>query len=351
MALPIAPPLSPMLAKLADTVPAGDGWTYEPKWDGFRGIVFRDGDAIEIMSRDKRSLQRYFPELPAILGGALPDRCVVDGEVVIPGPKGLDFDALLQRIHPAESRVKVLAGKTPASFVVFDLLALGDDDLMPEPLAMRRERLRDVVAAPERDPDAAIRELATTGHDHDRFMIGPHTEDASAATAWLERYERIGLDGVVAKRLDSTYEPNKRGWVKVKQHRTCDCVVGGYRLSKTRDGVGSLLLGLYDDAGTLHYVGHTSSFKAKERRDLLERLHDLEGEGGFGGGRSPGGPSRWTGGRDTSWVALRPELVCEVGFDRLLGGRFRHAVTFLRWRGDRDPASCRFDQLPDFLRP
>ena len=351
MALPFEPPLSPMLAKLANAVPDEEGWSYEPKWDGFRGIVFRDGDSIEIMSRDKRTLQRYFPELLELLGASLPDRCVVDGEIVVPGDDGLQFDALLQRIHPAESRIEMLAGKTPASFVVFDLLALEDSDLMGESLVERRERLQGVVDVPAHDPDEAIWRLATTGPDHERFMLGPHTEDAGVATSWLERYERIGLDGVVAKQLDSTYEPNKRGWMKIKQHRTCDCVVGGYRLNKTGDGIGSLLLGLYDRDGTLHYVGHTSSFKAKERRELLERLHELEGDGSFGGGRSPGGQSRWTGGRDTSWVSLRPELVCEVGFDRLLGGRFRHAVTFLRWRTDREPASCSFDQLPDFLRP
>lgn len=352
MALPLSSPLSPMLAKLANEVPSGDGWSYEPKWDGFRGIVFRDRGSIEIMSRDKRTLERYFPELLDVLAASLPERCVVDGEIVIPGPEGLEFDALLQRIHPAESRIKMLAEKTPSSFVVFDLLALDKNVLMEAPLSERRAALVDALGSPKRKgTDETIKEVATTGKGHRRFLIGPWTEDASEAEGWLDRYERIGLDGVVAKKVDSTYEPNKRGWMKIKQHRTCDCVVGGYRLNKTGDGIGSLLLGLYDSDKNLHYVGHTSGFKAQERRDLLARLSKLEGEGGFGHGRTPGGQSRWTGGKDTSWVPIKPELVCEVGFDRLLGGRFRHAVTFLNWRPDRKPRSCTFDQLPDFLRP
>ena len=353
MALPFEPPLSPMLAKLAETIPEGDGWSYEPKWDGFRGIVFKDGKSIEVMSRDERSLQRYFPELPPLLAEWLPSRCIVDGEIVVPGKGGLDFDGLLQRIHPAESRINMLAEKTPASFVVFDLLASGKKDLTGAPLAERRALLIESVTPEARaaNNDRAIKELATKGSKHRRFLLGPCTEDAAEATSWLDRYERVGLDGVVGKLADSTYQPGKRGWVKIKKKRTCDCVVGGYRLSKAGDGVGSLLLGLYGDDGTLHYVGHTSSFKAKERRELLERLRPLEGGTSFGHGRTPGGPSRWTGGRDTSWVALEPVLVCEVGFDRMMGGRFRHAATFLHWREDRDPSSCLFDQVPDFLRP
>lgn len=352
MALPLKPPLSPMLAKLAETVPIGDDWSYEPKWDGFRGIVFKDKNSIEIMSRDKRTLERYFPELLGVLADSLPERCVVDGEIVIPGKNGLEFDALLQRIHPAESRIKMLAEKTPSSFVVFDLLALDKESIMDAPLSERRATLLEALGSPKHEgTDATIKEVATTGKSHRRFLVGPWTEDPSEAEGWLDRYERIGLDGVVAKPLDSVYEPNKRGWLKIKQKRTCDCVVGGYRLNKTGDGIGSLLLGLYDNQKNLHYVGHTSSFKAQERRDLLARLSKLEGEGGFGHGRTPGGQSRWTGGKDTSWVSIKPEIVCEVGFDRLLGGRFRHAVTFLNWRPDRKPASCTFDQLPDFLRP
>ena len=352
MALPVEPPLSPMLAKLADEIPEGKGWSYEPKWDGFRGIVFKDGSDIQIMSRDKRTLERYFPELLVLLADSLPNRCVVDGEIVIPGPHGLEFDSLLQRIHPAESRINMLAEKTPSSFVVFDLLALDKKVMMDAPLSERRQVLVESLGTPKKkDADAAIKEVATIGKGHRRFLIGPWTENASDAAGWLDRYERIGLDGVVAKKLDSSYEPNKRGWMKIKQHRTCDCVVGGYRINKTGDGIGSLLLGLYDQSKTLHYVGHTSGFKAQERRDLLARFSKLEGPGGFGEGRSPGGESRWTGGKDTSWVSIKPQVVCEVGFDRLLGGRFRHAVTFLRWRPDRKPPSCTFDQLPDFLRP
>lgn len=352
MALPIAPPLPPMLAKLGNEVPVGDGWSYEPKWDGFRGIVFRDGDDIQIMSRDKRTLERYFPELLDVLAESLPERCIVDGEIVIPGDEGLEFDALLQRIHPAESRINMLAEKTPSSFVVFDLLALDEDNLMDEPLSDRRAALVAALGADApSDPDPAIKELATSGPGHRRFVLGPWTDDPKEANRWLDAYERLGLDGVVAKEVGSTYLPNKRGWVKVKQHRTCDCVVGGYRLSKAGDGIGSLLLGLYDAKGVLHYVGHTSSFKAQERRDLLAEMKPLEGGTSFGEARTPGGPSRWTGGKDTSWVALSPERVCEVGFDRLLGERFRHAATFLRWRPDRKAATCTFDQLPDFLRP
>ena len=352
MTIPLSPPLAPMLAKLGDEVPAGPGWTFEPKWDGFRCIVFKDGDDLEIMSRDKRSLERYFPELVPLLHASLPKACVVDGEIVIPGTKGLEFDALLQRIHPAESRVRMLSEKTPASFVVFDLLALDSSNLMNDALTDRRKALLSALGTRRsKRSDAVIEEVATLGSKHRRFLVGPWTEDRDEACGWLDRYERVGLDGVIAKQLDSIYEPNKRGWVKVKQHRTCDCVVGGYRLSKSGDGVGSLLLGLYDSSKVLHYVGHTSSFKAAERRDLLGRLHELEGGSSFGHGRAPGGPSRWTGGRDTSWVPLEPKLVCEVGFDRMLGHRFRHATTFLRWRPDRKPQSCTFDQLPDFLRP
>jgi ATP-dependent DNA ligase len=314
--------------------------------------VFKDGADIQIMSRDRNTLERYFPELLVVLNEALPKRCVVDGEIVVPGPKGLEFDALLQRIHPAESRVNMLAEATPSSFVVFDLLALERKDLMAAPLAERRAALVGALGNPAmKKLDATITEVATTGRGHRRFVVGPWTEDPVEATRWLDSYERMGLDGVVGKQLDSTYQPNKRGWVKVKQHRTCDCVVGGYRLSKAGDGIGSLLLGLYDDANVLHYVGHTSSFKAQERRDLLRELKPLEGGTSFGAARTPGGPSRWTGGKDTSWVPLKPERVCEVGFDRLLGGRFRHATTFLRWRVDRKPKTCTFDQLPDFLRP
>ncbi len=342
-----------MLAKLANELPRGGGWTYEPKWDGFRALVFKDGDDMEIRSRDQRTLERYFPELPALLHDYLPDRCVVDGEIVIPGERGLQFDALLLRIHPAESRVRMLAETTPASFMAFDLLALGSKQFLSEPLLARRARLtRELDHAPERAELArAIRNFATITLDQTRFMTGSWTDDADEAQRWMHDFEVLGLDGIVAKEAASVYEPNKRGWIKVKQHRTADCVVGGYRLSKSGDGVGSLLLGLYDTAGVLHYVGHTSSFKAQERRDLLKELRSLEGGTSFGSGRTPGGPSRWTGGKDTSWVALEPTRVCEVGYDRMLGERFRHATTFIRWRPERAPQSCTFDQLPEFLRP
>ena len=351
MTLPLDLELSPMLAKLGEALPTGPGWSYEPKWDGFRALVFRDGEAIQIQSRDQRTLERYFPELPALLLEHLPERCVVDGEIIIPGPEGLDFGALLQRIHPAASRVNMLAAKTPASFVAFDLLALGDDAFLDEGLEKRRVRLTTELGTTDGDVTTAIRNLATSGPAHQRFMTGTWTSDVDTAQTWMDDFERMGLDGIVAKQLDSTYQPNKRGWVKVKQHRTADCVVGGYRLSKAGDGIGSLLLGLYNDAGMLHYVGHTSSFKAAERRDILQKVKPLEGGQSFGGARAPGGPSRWTGGKDTSWVPLTPDLVCEVGYDRMLGERFRHATTFLRWRPERDPKSCTFDQLPEFLRP
>lgn len=352
MSLPLDTSLSPMLAKLATELPSGEGWVFEPKWDGFRALVFRDGDDMEIRSRDQRTLERYFPEVPPLLAEVLPKRCVIDGEIVVPGVHGLDFGALLQRIHPATSRVKLLAGSTPASFVAFDVLAIGTKSLLDAPLADRRARLLDALPglAPAGKLETALKAFAT-GHSGDRVMTGSWTEDRTEAARWMQRFERFGMDGIVAKRDDSTYLPGKRGWVKVKQHRTADCVVGGYRLSKAGDGVGSLLLGLYDDDGTLHYVGHTSSFKAAERRKLLKELRPLEGGHSFGGGRAPGGPSRWTGGRDTSWVPLEPTRVCEVGFDRMLGGRFRHATTFLHWRPERAPESCTFDQLPDFLRP
>ncbi|HEV3472404.1 MAG TPA: ATP-dependent DNA ligase [Actinomycetota bacterium] len=351
MTLPLEPDLAPMLAKLGNELPEGDEWSYEPKWDGFRALVFRDDDEISIQSRDQRTLERYFPELPRLLTGNLPERCVVDGEIIIPGTEGLDFGALLQRIHPADSRVRMLAEATPASFVAFDLLALNDDAFLEEPLSERRARLGEELGTIDGDVTAAIRNVATSGRAHKRFMTGTWTSDAKVAQNWMDEFERVGLDGIVAKQLDSTYLPNKRGWVKVKQHRTVDCVVGGYRLSKAGDGIGSLLLGLYNDAGQLHYIGHTSSFKAAERREILQKVKPLEGGESFGGARAPGGPSRWTGGRDTSWVPLTPTLVCEVGYDRMLGERFRHAVTFLRWRSERAPKSCTFDQLPGFLRP
>jgi ATP-dependent DNA ligase len=326
-----------MLARVSDDLPEGQGWVYEPKWDGFRAIVFRDRDDLHIASRDHKPLQRYFPELPPALAGALPARCVVDGEVIVGGRQGLDFDALLQRIHPARSRVERLASETPASFVGFDLLALDDADLQAEPFSARRARLEGFLEAPA-DPRASVAPRT-------QVLLTPETTDADEARSWMTELEDIGLDGIVAKRLDGDYRPGERIMAKIKLQRTADCVVGGYRLSKAGDGVGSLLLGLYDGEGNLQYVGHTSSFRAAQRRALLAELRPLEGGTSFAGGRVPGGPSRWARAEEKTWVPLEPRLVCEVGFDRLMSGRFRHASRFLRWRPDRDPATCTFDQL------
>ena len=321
------PPVAPMLAKLARELPRADDLVYEPKWDGFRCIVFRDGDEVELGSRNERPLTRYFPELIEPLQAALPERSIVDGEVVIATEHGLDFDALQQRIHPAASRVRMLADKTPASVVLFDLLALDADDLRERPLEERRAGLMRAIASSR-----------TVG-------VTPQTTDPDEATTWFTRYEGAGLDGVVAKDPAGTYRPGERRWVKVKHLRTVDCVVGGYRIAKDGRGIGSLLLGLYDSDGALHHVGHTSSFDAAERRALLEQLQPLVGGDSFGNGRTPGGPSRWQRSADSAWTSVRPELVCEVSFDHLQSGRFRHASRFLRWRPDKDPRSCDFDQL------
>ncbi len=342
MALPVTPPIEPMLAKLTEELPRGPGWLYEPKWDGFRALVFRDHDRLELISRDGRPINRYFPELVVPLEERLPPRCVVDGEIVIAADGRLDFDALLLRIHPAESRVELLARTTPSSFVAFDLLALADRDLRSTPLGERRSLLEDVLpdgrsGMPDR---MAPRQIAIT----------PQTDDPAEAEVWFDAFEDAGLDGVIAKHEDLLYRAGERAMVKVKHRRTADCVVAGYRLSKAGDGVGSLLLGLYDDGGVLHYVGHTSSFKAKERRELLELLRPLEGAGGFGRGRTPGGPSRWAAARSSNWTAVRPELVCEVAFDYLQGDRFRHATTFLRWRPEKRPDQCDFKQLGKLYR-
>ena len=330
MTLPLDLPLEPMLAKLQPDIPRGEGWVYEPKWDGFRAIVLRDGDSLRIASRKGQNLERYFPEVVEQLAQALPERCVVDGEIVLAGENGLDFEALQQRIHPAQSRVNRLAKETPASFIAFDMLACADDDMRTLPTEQRRARL--------------IAELRATPS----VAITPQTEDADEAGEWFTRYEGAGLDGVIAKQKAQGYAHGERLWVKVKHRRTCDCVVGGYRLATAAGGgVASLLLGLYDDGGVLHHVGHTSSFDAAQRRELLEKLRPLEGgAASFGGGRTPGGPSRWTQGkRDESWVAVAPALVCEVSFDYMQGTRFRHAARFLRWRVDKDPEDCTYDQL------
>ncbi len=348
MVLPISPPLSPMLAKLADEIPVGEGWLYEPKWDGFRCIVFRDGDTIELASRNERPFTRYFPELLEPLLASLPLRCVVDGEIVIPAAddRGLDFDALLQRIHPAESRVKRLAAETPASFVAFDLLALGDRNLLDEPLSTRHSLLVDELKRPAQ-------------HGSSTVHLCPSTTDAAVAQRWFIEFEGAGLDGVIAKRLSDPYTPDKRTLVKVKHRRTADCVIAGYRVHKDGNGVGSLLLGLYDSDGKLHHVGVSASFTAKRRTELLAELAPLtsnalddhpwrewaELSNVENSQRMPGGGSRWNAGKDLSWVPLRIELVAEVTFGQLQEGRFRHGSQFVRWRTDREPASCTYDQL------
>jgi ATP-dependent DNA ligase len=327
MNLPVEGPIAPMLAKLQTDVPAGEGWLCEPKWDGFRSIVFRDGAEVQIWSRQEKPLNRYFPELPAILRASLPERSVVDGEIVVSVDGKLDFDALQLRIHPAASRAEKLSKEIPAGFVAFDLLAIDDRDLMTTPFAERRKLLE--------------KHLATT----DEVSITPQTSDLDEAIAWLDTDGGIGLEaGLVAKRADLLYRPKARAMVKVKKRRTADTVVGGYRLNKTGDGIGALLLGVYDD-DVLQYVGHTSSFKAPERRELLELMHPLEGATSFGQGRSPGGMSRWASAKEDPWVAVEPKLVCEVSYDKMQQGRFRHAATFLHWRTDKAPKECTWDQL------
>jgi len=339
---PIEPPIEPMLAKLATELPAGDGWLFEPKWDGFRAIVFRDRERVHVQSRDLKPLGRYFPELEAAFRASLPARCVVDGEIVIAGEHGLDFDALQLRLHPAASRVERLAGETPASFVAFDLLAEGRRDLRSLPQAERRQLLEQAVAG-------------ASGRVH----LTPCSRERPVAQEWFERFEGAGLDGVIAKHESTAYQPGKRAMVKVKHERTADCVVAGFRWHKQGPGtlVGSLLLGLYDDAGALHHVGVTSSFTMEARRRLAQELaplqrdalasHPWRGWAEVAGGavRMPGGQSRWSAGKDLSWEPLRAERVCEVKYDHLQGDRFRHAAVFLRWRPDRRPADCRYDQL------
>jgi ATP-dependent DNA ligase len=333
-----------MLAKATDELPTGGGWLYEPKWDGFRCIVFRDGDEVELGSRNEKPFNRYFPELLDPIRAELPSRCVVDGEIVVPRAdgRGLDFDALGQRIHPAESRVRRLAAETPSRFLAFDLLALGDDSLLDVPLEERRRALD--------------RELANVGAP---IHLTPSTTDAAVAAEWFVRFEGAGLDGIVAKPLSGRYTPDQRTLVKVKHSRTADCVVAGYRVHKDGQGVGSLLMGLYDDDGTLHHVGVASGFTAEERRALVAELEPLthdaltnhpwkewaDAMAHASGGRMPGAPSRWNASKDLSWLPLRPERVAEVSFTQLESGRFRHNSHFLRWRPDRDPESCTYDQL------
>ncbi|HET7676655.1 MAG TPA: ATP-dependent DNA ligase [Candidatus Limnocylindrales bacterium] len=348
MRLPVSPPVEPMLAKPVEAIPTGDGWLYEPKWDGFRALVFRDGDDVHIQSRDLKPLERYFPELAPALRASLPERCVLDGEVVIAGRDGLDFEALLLRIHPAASRVAMLAAESPASYVAFDLLAIGDDDLMGSPQVERRARLEKVLAGAQPP-----------------VHLTPATLDPAVAADWFERFEGAGLDGVIAKPRDAAYQPGKRAMAKIKHAREADCVVAGFRWHKNGPGthVGSLLLGLYDDGGRLHHVGITSSFSWERRRELVAELAELReraaeghpwqewaewsslGTADASGQRLPGATSRWNRGKDLSWEPLRIERVCEVAYDHLQGDRFRHATTFRRWRPDKTPRDCRYDQL------
>ncbi|HEX6843762.1 MAG TPA: ATP-dependent DNA ligase [Actinomycetota bacterium] len=330
-----------MLAKLEPEIPRGEGWTYEPKWDGFRTIVTVRGGEVTLASRDDRPMGRYFPEVVEVAAGF--DDVVADGEIVLVRDGRFSFEELQLRLHPAESRVRKLAAEIPATLILFDLLEEGEDDLRARPLAERRERLATFAA---RIGAATVPERSTDLPAGPECRLTPWTDDVEVAERWFADEEGLGQDGILAKRVDQPYQAGVRGWVKVKHRKTADCVVGGYRLAKGGDGIGSLLLGLHDDDGRLHYVGHTSSFKAAERRSLLAALAPLEGGAGFGGeARSPGGPSRWSGGRDTDWVPLDPVLVCEVAFDRVQSGRFRHAATFVRWRDDRTPDSCTFAQV------
>jgi ATP-dependent DNA ligase len=331
-----------MLAKRTAQIPPGEGWIFEPKWDGFRTIVFRDGDEILIQSRDAKPLTRYFPELVKTLLEQLPQRCVLDGEIVIAAHGRLDFDALQLRIHPAASRIKLLAEQTPASVVFFDLLCLGDEDLRAVPFEDRAQRLT-----------AVLRNAAPPIHQT------PATRDRTIAEDWFRRFEGAGLDGVMAKRTSGQYEPDKRTMLKIKHERDCDCVVAGFRWHKDAEGtaVGSLLLGLYDASGSLQHVGVCASFTMPRRRELVEFLAPyrenavLDHPWSWGdhpdstSQRMPGGQSRWNAGKDLSWVALRPELVLEVAYEHMQGDRFRHMAQFRRWRTDKPPQACTYAQL------
>ena len=326
-----------MLAKLTRELPRAEGMFYEPKWDGFRCIVFRDGDEVELGSRNEKPLTRYFPELVEALKKNLPDRCVLDGEIVIAGPNGLDFDALSQRIHPAESRINLLAETTPASFVAFDVLALDDQDLCDTPYAERRKVL-----------EKTLKKAKAPVH------VTPATDDPTVASDWFDQFEGAGLDGVVAKAGDLKYLQDKRAMLKVKHERTADCVVAGFRWHKDGGIIGSLQLGLYDDGGALHHVGVASGFTKARRAELVDELEPYRGdaaknhpwlEAATETSRRPGGVSRWNAGKDLAWEPLRPELVCEVSYDHLQDDRFRHGTHFQRWRPDREPKSCTYAQL------
>jgi ATP-dependent DNA ligase len=343
MDLPVMPPVAPMLAKSVKEIP--DVGHVEPKWDGFRTIVFRDGDDVELGSRNEKPMTRYFPELVESIKANTPDRCVLDGEIIIVTGDRLDFDALQQRIHPAASRVKLLSEQTPASFVAFDVLALDDEDLTQTPFAERRRRLEEAL----KDANAPIH-------------VTPATSDLARAHEWFTQFEGAGLDGVVAKPVDGTYQPDKRAMYKIKHERTADCVVAGYRWHKSGGIVGSLLLGLYTDDGRLQHVGVVASFPMARRASLVEELAPLTtgiedhpwgqwaDQEAHEGKRMPGNVSRWNAGKDLSFVPLRPELVVEVAYDHMEGDRFRHTTQFRRWRPDRDATSCTYDQLEEPVR-
>ena len=356
MTFPISPPVSPMLAKLARELPSSGGklgdLLYEPKWDGFRAIVFRDGDDVEIGSRNEKPLTRYFPELLEPLRAALPERAVVDGEIVIATEHGLDFDLLSQRIHPAASRITKLSQEIPATFVGFDLIAEGHDDLRGAPFSERRARLERALAG-------LTGLTGLTGGPDARVLLTPVTTDRVLAAEWFEHFEGAGFDGIVAKALDGPYREGERTMFKVKHQRTADVVVAGTRPHKDGNGIGSLLLGLYDGEGVLHHVGVASSFTAARRAELVDELAPYrdgaldghpwrdwaEASAHETGQRKPGAQSRWTGGKDLSWEPLRLELVAEVAYEHLQGDRFRHTARFQRWRPDREPSSCTYAQL------
>jgi ATP-dependent DNA ligase len=334
-----------MLAKRVEALPEGDGWIYEPKWDGFRALIFRDGDEIYIQSRDEKPLNRYFPELLDPLRASLPARCVLDGEIVIVKNHGLDFDQLQMRLHPAASRVRLLAQQNPAAVIFFDVLSEGDRDMRRERFDSRRRALEQLLSS-------------ATPPIH----LTPATSDSSVAADWFGRFEGAGLDGVMAKPVSGTYEPNKRTMLKVKHERDCDCVVAGFRrYKKDSEAVGSLLLGLYDETGALQHVGVCASFSAEKRSELIEFLEpyredalanhpwkqwaESEAATSEAGRRMPGGQSRWSQGKDLSWEPLRPELVVEVAYDHMQGSRFRHTAQFRRWRFDKKASDCTYEQL------
>ena len=340
MQLPVNPPILPMLAKRVDQLPTAGDWIFEPKWDGFRALIFRDGNDVLIQSRDEKPLNRYFPELIEPILKQLPTQCVLDGEVVLAQHNALDFDSLQLRLHPAASRVKLLSQQIPASIVFFDLLCEGKNDLRRTPFKERRRQL-----------EALLKRAKPPLH------ITPATSDFAKASDWFRRFEGAGLDGVVAKPVGGTYEPNKRVMLKVKHERDCDCVVAGFRWHKKGEGdrIGSLLLGLFDDDGKLHHVGVCASFTDQKRKELVEFLkpyrknalvsHPWKEWAGDEMHRIPGGQSRWSHGKDLSWEPLRPELVVEVAYDHMQGDRFRHTAQFRRWRSDKKPKDCTYAQL------